>query len=305
MATDAADGSGLVAGGAGPPWPGPSLQWLGNGKALVDYEVMIDGVCNVRWNPRVKAITGVEVEADSADGSGRVDNFGDLLGPIIVGRLAEGLGPPDQTPSARLLSVGSIAHFSRSGDVVWGSGINGKIPLDRITAQHLDVRAVRGPVSQRLLRGLGHTVPDVFGDPALLLPTLFPESREWAKAKIFGLTIVPNLNDLDDFDLDDTEVVSPQQPVWDVIRRIAQSEFVIGSSLHAIIVAEAYGVPARALASTSENRLKYDDYYEGTARSGVVLAANRDHALALGPVQPGATDLMALATAFPADLWGT
>ena len=266
---------------------------------------MINGVVNVRWNPRAKSITTDELESDSEDESGRVNNFGDLLGPIIVGRLTDSLSPPDSTPPARLLSVGSIAHFSRSGDVVWGSGVNGKIPVDKITSERLDVRAVRGPISQRLLRGLGHTVPDVYGDPALLLPTLFPESREWAKAKLFGLTIVPNLNDLDIFDLTDTEVVSPQLPVWDVIRRIAHSEFVIGSSLHAIIVAEAYGVPARALASTRENRLKYDDYYEGTSRTGIVIAENREHALALGPVPPGETDLMSLLAAFPTDMWGS
>ena len=46
--------------------------------------------------------------------------------------------------------------------------------------------------------------------------------------------------------------VNPLAPLWEVIRHIAQSEFVVASSLHGIIVAEALGVPVRPLGSRAE-----------------------------------------------------
>ena len=89
-----------------------------------------------------------------------VRNFGDLLGPEIVRRmrLLHGLpGASDAPVGARLLSVGSILHFARDGDVVWGSGVNGRIPLDEYADVRLDVRAVRGPRTAAFLRDRGAT----------------------------------------------------------------------------------------------------------------------------------------------------
>ena len=45
-----------------------------------------------------------------------VNNFGDLLGPVIVRRMLKRLGLDAQPKiSARLLSVGSCLHFARDG----------------------------------------------------------------------------------------------------------------------------------------------------------------------------------------------
>jgi pyruvyltransferase len=263
----------------------------------VDFEESVNGVAVVRWNP--------ERDFGLDGGNSRADNFGDLLGPLIVERLSTALDRPATPQSRRLLTAGSIVHFAHSGDVVWGSGVNGKIEPAEIDAETLDIRAVRGPLSQRILQDLGYAVPRVFGDPALLLPHLFPETIEWAQVKRRGLTVIHNVNDLDDSDSSDPDVFSPREPVWDVIHRIAESEFVIGSSLHAVIVAEALGVPSRPCASGSEHRLKYDDYYASTGRHDVQLATDRAEALAIGPVRPGDIDLAPLIAAFPSDLWAT
>jgi pyruvyltransferase len=59
-----------------------------------------------------------------------VNNFGDLLGPVIVERLKRTANLPNEARMAgRLLSVGSILHFAKDGDVIWGSGVNGKMAL--------------------------------------------------------------------------------------------------------------------------------------------------------------------------------
>ena len=62
-------------------------------------------------------------------------------------------------------------------------------------------------------------------------------------------------------------VVYPTQPWYEVIEKILDSKFVISSSLHGIIIAEAFGIPARLLKITDKEPLfKYADYYYGTGR---------------------------------------
>lgn len=265
---------------------------------MLDHEEAVDGVRVVRWNPeRPDAVTG-ELS--------RVNNFGDLLGPLLVARLAQKYvrSEPAVFPERpRLLAVGSVLHLAEDSDVVWGSGVNGKISRAQISAKNLDVRSVRGPHTREILRSLGHHVPEIYGDPALLLPLLFPQAAHWALTKTRSMTVVPNINDMDAFDPDDPDVLSPRGDLWAVVRAIAESEFVVGSSLHAIIIAEALGIPARPVMSAAEHYLKYVDYFAGTGRTHIALATDVAEAVKLGGVPSGSFDADGLLDSFPSDLW--
>ena len=235
-----------------------------------------------------------------------INNFGDLLGPLIVRRLLKqrGLGPEAVRP-ARLLSVGSILHFAQDGDVVWGSGVHGDIPEEQVNAKVLDVRAVRGPRTRAFLMERGIMAPEIYGDPALLLPAVLPELLEEAQRKRFEVTVVPNYLDLDQnpgWRLS-PKVLNPRAPLAHCLSRIAASELVVGSSLHGIAVAEALGVPARLVRSAVEIEFKYRDYYEGTGRANYSPAETVREAIAAGGEPPPVFSPEALLAAFPADLW--
>ena len=106
-------------------------------------------------------------------------NFGDFLSPIIVDQClrAHGFTMLDEAPcDARLLALGSILQSAYDGDVVTGSvGSTVWKMMKRFSkVTHLDIRALRGPRTQEVMRRRGIAVPDIFGDPALLLPSLFP-----------------------------------------------------------------------------------------------------------------------------------
>ncbi|MCM5551500.1 polysaccharide pyruvyl transferase family protein, partial [Xanthomonas hortorum pv. pelargonii] len=79
-------------------------------------------------------------------------NMGDHLSKVIVSCV---LSLQDKTLiekrdlSKKLIAIGSVLHFAKDGDTVWGSGINGKIPAERNTFSTLDVRAVRGPKTRK------------------------------------------------------------------------------------------------------------------------------------------------------------
>ena len=124
----------------------------------------------------------------------------------------------------------------------------------------------------------------------------------WAKTKRHGIAIVPNFNDAHEFAAM-PGFVNPLAPLWEVIRHIAQSEFVIASSLHGIIVAEALGVPVRPLGSRAEALFKYDDYALGTGRESLEIVETVDEAITAGPTARSPSTPSRLKAAFPRDLW--
>lgn len=229
-----------------------------------------------------------------------LDNFGDLIGPALVERIVAERGLQQPAETTRLVTVGSIMRLTQPGDVIWGSGVNGK-SMDTGASPALDIRAVRGPHTRAMLLETGAHVPEVYGDPALLWPRYFPRESYLDGGDLRAITVVPNLNDR--ASVAGPNVVSPLGDLHDIVRRIAQSEFVCGSSLHGIVIAEAFGIPARLIRSGVEPSFKYDDYYAGTGRASYSVAATVDEAVAMGGESPPVFDSDALLAAFPADIY--
>jgi pyruvyltransferase len=253
----------------------------------------------VHWNPRRRLGAGVILR--QLPRRSRVNNFGDLLGPWITARVhvVLGLGRP-LSDKQRLLTVGSIMHFARNGDVVWGSGVNGKV-LSPGGFPKLDIRAVRGPLSAKALCQSGNAVPEVYGDPALLIPHLWSDAELGIERRSGGTVVVPNFHDLAGAP---RGALDPRGDLVELVRRLASAERVIGSSLHAIIVAEAYGVPAVLVTSSTEPTFKYEDYHRGTGRDCPPPVPDWRAALAAPTPDPiERWDPQPLLGAFPADLW--
>ncbi len=77
----------------------------------------------------------------------------------------------------------------------------------------------------------------------------------------------------------------------------------MGSSLHAIVVAEAFGIPSRVVESKVEHHFKYADYYAGTGRGSYSPAATVREAVRAGGEPLPNLSVQPLLDAFPADLW--
>ncbi len=237
-------------------------------------------------------------------------NFGDFLSLKIVERMVNapievyqfGFGKN----SPKLLAVGSIMTFARDNDVVWGSGVNGKwMGLQHYKFKKLDVRSVRGPLTRDfLIKHFNIEVPEIYGDPALLLPLLFPEFKKKSHPK-YEYLIIPHYSEQKLFlKTLNPNVVYPTDPWNVVIEKILDSKLVIASSLHAIIVAEAFGIPARWLRMTEHEAVfKYYDYYLGTQREAVQIATSIEQALKMGGEAPPCCDLEQLYYAFPFEFW--
>jgi len=202
--------------------------------------------------------------------------------------------------------MGSILSYAQNNDIIWGTGVNGKVAESAYHFTILDVRAVRGPLTREFLIKRGIVCPEVYGDPTLLLPIYFPEFKKSVNPA-YDYIIVPHFSDEYLF-TDMPNMVSAKES-WDVVvRKILDSKFVIASALSGVIVAEAFGIPARLLQIenkiSTEDLVKYTDYYHGTNRFNFKYATSIEEALSMGGEPLPICDLEKLRQAFPFELFG-
>lgn len=227
-------------------------------------------------------------------------NFGDDLSRVIVERI---LGSsvrhrPLESNEKLLFAAGSILHYARDGDVIWGSGFR-ENPLLENRFNRLDVRCVRGPKTREFLLKMGIDCPEIYGDPAVLMGYLFPEFKK--EEPIYDYIIIPNIGEIRCF-IGYKNIVLPTCPWKEIVKMMMQSRLVISSSLHGIIVAESFGIPARLLKMTwIEPLLKYQDYYESTGRPNFRYATSVQEALQMGGEEPSCLDINPLIKSFPWD----
>jgi pyruvyltransferase len=194
-------------------------------------------------------------------------NFGDEMAPAVV-EWALGSEPVWVSSSyqGKVVAQGSILSHARRGDVVWGSGSIDGSPFD--PPDGCRILAVRGPLTRRTIRG---DVPKVYGDPALLLPRFCRD----AVKKTFQIGVVPHVVDREEVltSLSKPDpailVIDVSYPWQEVVRSVRSCEAIISSSLHGLIVAEAYGIPASWIRVTDRiegGQFKFNDHYLATAR---------------------------------------
>ena len=130
-----------------------------------------------------------------------------------------------------------------------------------------DFRAVRGPQTRAFLIDKGYDVPEIYGDPALLLPQYYKPKIE----KKFKLGIIPHYSDYELVeewykDEDHINIINLMTlSIESTTDEILKCHKIVSSSLHGIIVAHAYGIPA-VWQKFSENLfgddIKFQDYFE-------------------------------------------
>jgi pyruvyltransferase len=237
-------------------------------------------------------------------------NFGDYISLKLVERIVDGAVQPyvkgQKNVTKKLLATGSIFSFAIDGDVVWGSGINGKLLNKKdYKFKTLDIRSVRGPLTRNFLKEhLNIDCPEIYGDPALLFPYLFPEFKK-RKTPSRDYIIIPHYSEEEMFNKNEWDNIVFSTDAWEeVLLQILDSKLVISSSLHGIVLAEAYGIPARLLRVTDNEPLfKYLDYYSGTGRPSFAYATTIDEALEMGGERPIHCDVEKLYKAFPFEYW--
>lgn len=207
------------------------------------------------------------------------------------------------------LCIGTLLDgekYKDSHTVIWGSGCSG---ADRALTTPQKVLAVRGPKSREYLQYQGIDCPEVYGDPALLLPLVYQppfygcivplervkcktpkecekddsftraehnythESAVTHSTHKYALGIIPHVVDLHHPVIEEIREKHADEILiidlahykkWtDVIDQICSCERILSSSLHGLIVSDAYQVPSCWIELTgkiSGGYFKYLDY---------------------------------------------
>lgn len=207
-------------------------------------------------------------------------NIGDVLSPVVVNYMLfrEGLSLEKRTGSTKhLYAVGSVITSGLQDCTIWGSGVLHSTLGYRLKNRRLDIRAVRGPISRMVLMEYGYEVPRVYGDPAILLPLIY-QPKPVKKTHKYGLIVHINGNSILEkagaYLGDEAKYIDVQTTDYiDFIDSIMSVDYVLSSSLHGIILAESYGVPA-VLVKPNYSLLKYYDWYLSTGRNDFPVIEN-------------------------------
>lgn len=169
------------------------------------------------------------------------------------------------------LCIGSILGLiDNEKSIVWGAGI-----LDAKRSKDIKARefkAVRGPLTRQILLNMGIKCPEIYGDPALLIPRIYSPKQP----KTHKLGIIPHYATIKEFErfIDEPSVKvihTRNYSSWlRFIDEIRSCECIVSMSLHGLIIAEAYGIPCRWVESTkfdTYSHFKYLDFYTSIGKA--------------------------------------
>ncbi len=192
-------------------------------------------------------------------------NFGDALAPYLLKQFAGVKCEWASISRAKIASVGSILEHIPLG---WGGYILGSgrlFPSKKLKFTNARIISLRGPLSARGITG-GSKYP--LGDPGLLADELVGPQE-----KLYDLGVVPHWRDTElvprfkAMNLKgEIKIIKPDGNPLTVVRQIGQCKRIVTSSLHGLIVADAFGgIPRRlelspALAKEGGD-FKYRDYH--------------------------------------------
>ena len=230
-------------------------------------------------------------------------NLGDYLSYFVVeyAKLINGITNDRVKKTRHLYAVGSILDFGYQDATVWGSGlIRDKSDFRWRKFRKLDIRSVRGPETRRVLMANGYQCPESYGDPAILTPLLYtPKNVE----KTYDYKVIQHYSLQKASENNLSPVVGKDWTVF--IDQLLEAKLVISSSLHGIILAEAYGIPAVMLKPGNLDYFKYRDYYYSTERYDFPIANSVEEALEMQPAPlPDIPSMQNnILDCFPSDLW--
>lgn len=213
-------------------------------------------------------------------------NFGDLLSPYIIKKLTlknveykykgkrwfteyikrlialdfKSLKHIIKPWEKTLIAVGSVIAWGNKNSEVWGSGLLRSTENVKVGK----IYAVRGKYTRDVLKSKGYIVPEVYGDPALLLPLLYKPSVPIQKGKV---GIIPNWEEVDFFIKNysnDYNIIDLRtRDIENTINNIISCEYILSTSLHGLIVAHSYGIQAIWIkkGDIQTDGIKFKDYF--------------------------------------------
>jgi pyruvyltransferase len=206
----------------------------------------------------------------------KFNNWGDLANGFFL-KLISGEQPTlinfdeesyKKTNSEYYLIIGSMLALADEQAVIWGTGFMKY--GEKVKGKPKKVLAVRGPLSREGLLAQNIACPAIFGDPILLYPRFYKPNVE----KKYKLGIIPHYSDVDNpwlkHNVDQSvKIIDVRQSGNGFVDDILSCEKIASSSLHGIIVADAYNISSTWIRFSDAdwgNGFKFRDYFLSVGR---------------------------------------
>ncbi len=235
---------------------------------MFEVNMSISSLVKEKIKIRLDMLVNREWEVIRVDWYSNTDNVGDILNYTLVKGLTGKRVIQVSSKSylhKHYFVIGSLLDRANRNTEVWGSGFISK--NSSCDEPPRKVYAVRGPKTRELLLNQGIEGPEVYGDPALLMPYLFNPKIK----KSYSLGIIPHYVDkqnpcFEKFKNDtDCLVIDIQDPnPYNFLIKLLSCEVILSSSLHGIILADAYGIPSQWIRVSDKvlgGDFKFQDYY--------------------------------------------
>ena len=197
-----------------------------------------------------------------------VPNFGDAIAPFLLEHFAGIKVEWDTVSHAQVASIGSILeHIPPLWDgYILGSGMlheDSRLQIHQMTTGiSARILALRGPLTARVIPGTY-----ALGDPGILADELVgQQTKHWDLGILPHFTdteLVPKFQELVK-PPHTVKVINPGDHPLSVITQIGQCRRLVTSSLHGMIVADAFGMPRRVEMSKANLKdggdFKFRDY---------------------------------------------
>jgi hypothetical protein len=184
------------------------------------------------------------------------NNVGDAINVYLAQKIT-GHTPIYAKTGHRYIACGSIANWADQDAVIWGAGIAN---WDDCICPDTHAVALRGPRTENMYNQCTGKRCGVYGDPALLMPMFYTPDVE----RVHPLGIIPHYLHQAELNTPGVKFINVFDDVESVCRQIASCERIVSSSLHGLILAHAYGIPAAwfELSPIGGDGTKFLDYFE-------------------------------------------
>ena len=196
----------------------------------------------------------------------RFSNFGDVFSKLAV-ELVFGAkviwAPPTEADLFALGSIMSVIPASRDDAAIWGTGDRGDLTATaELASNERRVLAVRGSLT-RDAYSLAHNVS--LGDPGFFISEMVGKSNLRALKPLY----LPHFSDLNSkkeitllrrLRVLGYEIVLPTEHPLQVAEKISKASFVVTTSLHGRIFADALEIPVFSVETLREPSFKFMDY---------------------------------------------
>ena len=201
-------------------------------------------------------------------------NWGDIVAPTIIKHFSNSnnlVTTCKKIETPKIISIGSVMFAATYNDLIWGTGVIAETQRLRPLNQD-NIFATRGPKTRQFLMNLGYSVPEIYGDPALLYPQIYnPEikvTHEWGIIPHYIDVNHPMVQTLVKRGVKFIDICAGEKEFIDQLKSVKK---VLSSSLHGLISADTYGIPNARINLTGKlagGDFKFEDY---------ALSVNRNH----------------------------